>query len=62
MMDRGMGKKGELWNARARHPRYGACCDGNLARPGGNLTGLSNLTPELVGKGLEQLKQGPSRT
>jgi putative ABC transport system substrate-binding protein len=30
---------------------------GSLARPGGNLTGLSNLTPELVGKGLEQLKQ-----
>ena len=29
----------------------------SLARPGGNLTGLSNLIPELVGKGLEQLKQ-----
>jgi putative ABC transport system substrate-binding protein len=29
----------------------------SLARPGGNITGLSNLTPELVGKRLEQLKQ-----
>ena len=29
----------------------------SLARPGGNLTGLSNLAPELVGKCLEQLKQ-----
>jgi putative ABC transport system substrate-binding protein len=29
----------------------------SLARPGGNVTGLSNLTPELVGKCLEQLKQ-----
>jgi len=29
----------------------------SLARPGGNVTGLSNLTPELVGKGLELLKQ-----
>jgi putative ABC transport system substrate-binding protein len=29
----------------------------SLARPGGNVTGLSNLAPELVGKGLEQLKQ-----
>src|SRR5713226_4321722 len=28
----------------------------SLARPGGNLTGLSNVTPELVGKCLEQLK------
>ena len=28
-----------------------------LARPGGNLTGLSNLAPELVGKCLEQLKE-----
>ena len=30
---------------------------GNLARPGGNVTGLSNLAPELVGKRLELLKQ-----
>jgi putative ABC transport system substrate-binding protein len=30
----------------------------SLARPGGNLTGLSILAPELVGKRLEQLKQG----
>jgi ABC-type uncharacterized transport system substrate-binding protein len=29
----------------------------SLARPGGNVTGLSVLQPELVGKGLEQLKQ-----
>jgi putative ABC transport system substrate-binding protein len=29
----------------------------SLARPGGNLTGLSLLFPELVGKCLEQLKQ-----
>jgi ABC-type uncharacterized transport system substrate-binding protein len=28
-----------------------------LAHPGGNVTGLSNLSPELVGKRLEQLKQ-----
>src|SRR5512132_205789 len=28
-----------------------------LARPGGNVTGLSNLAPELVGKRLELLKQ-----
>ncbi len=29
----------------------------SLARPGGNVTGLSAFTPELVGKGLEQLTQ-----
>jgi putative ABC transport system substrate-binding protein len=29
----------------------------SLARPGGNITGLSALTPELVGKNLEQLTQ-----
>jgi ABC-type uncharacterized transport system substrate-binding protein len=29
----------------------------SLARPGGNVMGLSNFAPELVGKGLEQLKQ-----
>lgn len=29
----------------------------SLARPGGNVTGLSALVPELVGKCLEQLKQ-----
>ena len=29
----------------------------SLARPGGNATGLSNLAPELVGKGLELLMQ-----
>src|SRR5229473_6962912 len=29
----------------------------SLARPGGNVTGLSILAPELVGKGLELLKQ-----
>jgi putative ABC transport system substrate-binding protein len=29
----------------------------SLARPGGNITGLANLTPELAGKRLELLKQ-----
>ena len=29
----------------------------SLAHPGGNLTGLSNLAPELVGKCLEQIKE-----
>ena len=29
----------------------------SLARPGGNVTGLSSFAPELVGKCLEQLKQ-----
>ena len=29
----------------------------SLARPGGNVTGLSNVAPQLVGKGLELLKQ-----
>ena len=29
----------------------------SLARPGGNVTGSSNLAPELVGKCLEQLRQ-----
>ncbi len=29
----------------------------SLARPGGNITGLSNMTPELVGKQLEMLKE-----
>jgi ABC-type uncharacterized transport system substrate-binding protein len=29
----------------------------SLARPGGNVTGLSLLAPDLVGKGLEQLKE-----
>jgi putative ABC transport system substrate-binding protein len=29
----------------------------SLARPGGNVTGLSALAPELVGKRLELLKQ-----
>jgi putative ABC transport system substrate-binding protein len=29
----------------------------SLARPGGNVTGLANLRPDLVGKCLEQLKQ-----
>jgi putative ABC transport system substrate-binding protein len=29
----------------------------NLARPGGNITGLSNLSPELSGKRLEFLKE-----
>ena len=29
----------------------------SLARPGGNVTGLSALAPQLVGKRLEQLKQ-----
>jgi putative ABC transport system substrate-binding protein len=29
----------------------------NLARPGGNITGLTNLAPELGGKRLELLKE-----
>ena len=29
----------------------------SLARPGGNVTGLASLNPELIGKCLEQLKQ-----
>ena len=29
----------------------------SLARPGGNVTGLATLSPELVGKNLEQLQQ-----
>ena len=29
----------------------------SLARPGGNITGLSSLAPEMAGKGLELLKQ-----
>jgi ABC-type uncharacterized transport system substrate-binding protein len=29
----------------------------SLARPGGNITGLSNLSPELIGKQLELLKE-----
>jgi len=33
----------------------------NLARPGGNVTGLSSLGPELVGKRLELLKQAIPR-
>src|SRR5712691_4583318 len=33
----------------------------SLARPGGNVTGLSLLSPELVGKSLEQLKQAVPR-
>ncbi len=32
----------------------------SLSRPGGNVTGLSVLEPELVGKGLEQLTQAVS--
>src|SRR5438046_1187230 len=33
----------------------------SLARPGGNVTGLSNLSAEVVGKRLEQLKQAAPR-
>ena len=33
----------------------------SLARPGGNITGLSNLAPELSGKRLELLKETVSR-
>ena len=29
----------------------------SLARPGGNITGLSNLAPEISGKQLEVLKE-----
>jgi putative ABC transport system substrate-binding protein len=35
--------------------RYGFVA--SLARPGGNITGLANLTPELAGKRLELLKE-----
>ena len=33
----------------------------SLARPGGNLTGLSRLTPELLGKNLELIKEAAPR-
>ena len=33
----------------------------NLARPGGNITGLANLNTELIGKWLELLKQAVAR-
>jgi putative ABC transport system substrate-binding protein len=33
----------------------------SLARPGGNLTGLSRLTPELLGKNLELMKEAAPR-
>src|SRR2546430_10373831 len=33
----------------------------SLARPGGNVTGLSRLTPELIGKNLEFMKEAASR-
>src|SRR6266542_435340 len=33
----------------------------SIARPGGNITGSSNLNPELVGKSLEQLTQAVPR-
>src|SRR5712691_2779205 len=33
----------------------------SLARPGGNVTGLSRLTPELIGKNLELLKEAVPR-
>ena len=33
----------------------------SLARPGGNVTGFSNLSPELSGKQLELLKEGTDR-
>ena len=32
----------------------------SLARPGGNVTGLATISPELVGKGLKQLKRAVS--
>jgi putative ABC transport system substrate-binding protein len=34
----------------------------SLARPGGNVTGLTNLSPELGGKRLELLKRSRSQT
>jgi len=41
------------WCCRSGYERFVT----SLARPGGNVTGSSNLAPELVGKCLEQLKQ-----
>jgi putative ABC transport system substrate-binding protein len=41
--------------------RLGAGLVTSLARPGGNVTGLSRLAPELVGKCLELLKQAVPR-
>ena len=33
----------------------------SLARPGGNITGMSNLMPELAGKRLDLLKKSVQR-
>jgi putative ABC transport system substrate-binding protein len=42
----------------ANHPDpVGSGLVASLARPGGNVTGLSSLTPELVGKRLQLLKE-----
>ena len=41
----------------AVHDPVGSGLVASLARPGGNLTGLSNMSPELVGKQLEFLKE-----
>jgi len=39
------------------HDPVGSGLVASLARPGGNITGLSNMTPALVGKQLEFLKE-----
>jgi ABC-type uncharacterized transport system substrate-binding protein len=39
------------------HDPVGSGLVASLARPGGNITGLSNMAPELVGKQLEFLKE-----
>ena len=41
--------------------RFGRGIVASLARPGGNITGLANLAPELSGKQLELLKETVSR-
>src|SRR5262249_1456564 len=42
---------------RRRGTRFSTGLVASLARPGGNVTGLSNQVPDLVGKGLELLRE-----
>src|SRR5438445_7344596 len=51
-----------FFSSRRRHTRYwrdwsSDVCSSDLARPGGNITGVSNLAVALTGKWLEYLKQ-----